>query len=259
VLCLIDGFNLYHSLRDCEHDADARVRWLDLHSLCESLLHALPCECAIGEVVYFSALAHHIEASRPGTIERHQQYMDVLRATGVSTRLGQFKRRRVVRPVCGAARDRYEEKETDVAIASRLLAPATRERYGVVLVVTGDTDLVPAVQTARSGPGALTVAVAFPYRRVNRQLRFAADAGLRLGRASYLRHQFPLAAPGSDRSLVSRPTEWSYLHRRGPGRPARPRRRGGPWRCARAARHAAADAEECLAGIDTGLLTTGEL
>jgi len=75
--------------------------------------------------------------------------------------------------------------------------------------VTGDTDLVPAVQTARSGPGALTVAVAFPYRQVNRQLRFAADASLRLGRASYLRHQFPLVAPGSDGSFVSRPTEWS--------------------------------------------------
>ena len=209
MLCLIDGFNLYHSLRDCEHDTDARVRWLDLRALCESLVHVLPGECAIGEVVYFSALAHHIEASRPGTIERHLRYMDVLRATGVSTRLGQFKRRRVVCPVCGAARDRYEEKETDVAIASRLLAPATRERYGVVLVVTGDTDLVPAVQTARSGPAALTVAVAFPYRRVNRQLRFAADASLRLGRASYLRHQLPLDAPGVDGGLVSRPTEWS--------------------------------------------------
>ena len=96
-----------------------------------------------------------------------------------------------------------------MAIASRLPAPATRERYGVVLVVTGDTDLVPAVQTARSGPAALTVAVAFPYRRVNRQLRFAADASLRLGRGSYLRHQFPPVAAGSDGGLVSRPPEWS--------------------------------------------------
>jgi hypothetical protein len=58
VLCLIDGFNPYHSLRDCERDTDARVRWLDLRSLCESPLHVLPGECAICEVVYFSALAH---------------------------------------------------------------------------------------------------------------------------------------------------------------------------------------------------------
>ena len=93
VLCLIDGFNLYHSLRDCERDTGARVRWLDLRSLCSSLLHALPGDCTLGEVVYFSALAHHIELSRPGTIVRHQQYIDVLRASGVTIRLGHFKRR----------------------------------------------------------------------------------------------------------------------------------------------------------------------
>ena len=209
VLCLIDGFNVYHSLRDCERDTGARVRWLDLRSLCSSLLHALPGDCVIGDVVYFSALAHHIESSRPGTIERHQQYIDVLRASGITVRLGHFKRRRVVCPVCGAARDRYEEKETDVAIASRLLAPESRERFELALIVTGDTDLVPAIQTARSGTAGLAVAVAFPYRRVNRQLRFAADASVRLGRASYLRNQFPAAALGSDGSLVSRPTEWS--------------------------------------------------
>jgi hypothetical protein len=75
--------------------------------------------------------------------------------------------------------------------------------------VTGDTDLVPAVETARSGPAALAVAVAFPYRRVNRQLRFAADSSLRLSRASYLRHQFPAAALGSDGGLVPRPIEWA--------------------------------------------------
>jgi len=209
VLCLIDGFNLYHSLRDCERDTGARVRWLDLRSLCSSLLHALPGDCTLGEVVYFSALAHHIELSRPGTIVRHQQYIDVLRASGVTIRLGHFKRRRVVCPVCRAARDRYEEKETDVAIASRLLAPESRERFDLALIVTGDTDLVPAVETARSGPAALAVAVAFPYRRVNRQLRFAADSSLRLGRASYLRHQFPAAALGSDGGLVLRPIEWA--------------------------------------------------
>jgi uncharacterized LabA/DUF88 family protein len=209
VLCLIDGFNLYHSLRDCERDTGARVRWLDLRSLCDSLLHALPGRCVVGEVVYFSALAHHIELSRPGTIERHQRYIDILRASGVTTRLGQFKRRRVVCPVCGAVRARFEEKETDVAIASRLLAPETREHFDLALVVTGDTDLVPAIETARLGPAALAVAVAFPYRRVNRQLRFAADASFRLGTASYLSHQFPAAALGSDGHPMTRPAEWS--------------------------------------------------
>ena len=209
MLCLIDGFNLYHSLRDCERDTGARVRWLDLWSLCGSLLHALPGECELGDVVYFSALAHHIEPSRPGTIERHQRYMEALRATGVTIRLGTFKRRRVVCAVCGAVRARYEEKETDVAIASRLLAAETRERFDLALVVTGDTDLAPAIETARSAPAPTPVAVAFPYRRVNRQLRFAADVSLRLGRASYLSHQLPPLVLGRNGRRVVRPAEWS--------------------------------------------------
>jgi hypothetical protein len=103
----------------------------------------------------------------------------------------------------------YEEKETDVAIASRLLAAETRRQFDLALLVTGDTDLVPAVATARAGTPPLTAAVAIPYRRVNRQLRFAADMSLRLGRASYVSHQLPATVRGSGGHLLSRPPEWS--------------------------------------------------
>jgi hypothetical protein len=35
---VIDGFNLYHSIRDIEHDSGVNCRWLDVHSLCESIV-----------------------------------------------------------------------------------------------------------------------------------------------------------------------------------------------------------------------------
>ena len=209
MLCLVDGFNLYHSLRDCERDTGARVRWLDVRSMCASLLHVLPGECSLGEIVFFSALAHHVERNHPGTIDRHLRYLDALRATGVTVRLGQFKRRDAVCPVCGAVRPRYEEKETDVAIASRLLAAESRRRFGVALLVTGDTDLVPAITTARAEPDPLVVAVAFPYRRVNRQLRSAADTSLRLSTKSYRRHQLPMTLPGPEGRVLARPQAWN--------------------------------------------------
>ena len=56
---LVDGFNLHHSLR-----------WLDLTALCSSLVHALPGRCEVAGIVYFSALARHMDASRPGTVAR---------------------------------------------------------------------------------------------------------------------------------------------------------------------------------------------
>lgn len=210
VLCLVDGFNLYHSIRDCERGGDQRLRWLDLRGLCESLLHTLPWPAHVidGDVVYFSAFAYHIESSRPGSVSRHQTYISALSASGVDVVLGHFKQRLVTCPDCGHRIVRFEEKETDVAIASRMLAPATLERHQAVMLVTGDTDLVPAIVTARSHPRRPYVVVAFPFGRVNRQLRQVSDASVRLKRAHYRRHQFPPRIESPDGRAILRPPEW---------------------------------------------------
>jgi len=55
-----------------------------------------------------------------------------------------------------------------VAIASRLLDPATLAGFQAALLVTGDTDLAPAVATAVACRSPLHVAVAFPFGRANR-------------------------------------------------------------------------------------------
>ena len=84
------------------------LRWLDLDALCSSLLHAVPGRCEVVGIVYFSALARHMEASRPGTVARHLRYLDALQATGVETILSQFKRRQIRCPYCGRVRDRWK-------------------------------------------------------------------------------------------------------------------------------------------------------
>lgn len=64
VAFLIDGFNLYHSLRELERLTKSPVKWLDLTRLCSAYLHAV--RSALGErvelaaVTYFSALATHL-------------------------------------------------------------------------------------------------------------------------------------------------------------------------------------------------------
>jgi len=50
VVCLIDGFNLYHSLRDLERGHGHSLRWLDLKALCSSLLHAVPGRCEVNPI-----------------------------------------------------------------------------------------------------------------------------------------------------------------------------------------------------------------
>ena len=158
-------------------------------------------------VVYFTALARHMEASRPGTVARHLRYIDALQATGVETALGHFKRRSVRCPICGRSFHRWEEKQTDVAIATRLAKAASAGACERLVLMSGDTDLVPAIRETR-GTWATNVGVAFPARRANAQLRQAADWSVNLGAATYARHQLPIALTSPDGRCIERPAEW---------------------------------------------------
>lgn|GEM_PF-698725 len=153
VVCLVDGFNLYHSLREVERGHGHSLRWLDLNALCSSLLHAVPGRCEVAGIVYFSAMARHREAARPGAVARHLRYVDALQATGVETILGHFKRRQVRCPYCGRVRDRWEEKQTDVGIAVRLVKLAATDACERVLVVSGSTPArMHGISSRRSSP-----------------------------------------------------------------------------------------------------------
>jgi uncharacterized LabA/DUF88 family protein len=200
---------VYHSLRDAEGQAGQPLRWLDLFGLCGSLAHAMPLRTDPGSIVYFSALARHMERSRPGTVARHLRYLDALQACGIETRLGRFRQHQTRCPSCGRTWGRWEEKETDVAIASRLLRLAAARDFSQVALLTGDTDLVPAILEAKAMRTGLAIGVVFPAARANEHLRSAADWTIRLTAWSYVRHQFPDVVRGPRGQRIHRPTEWS--------------------------------------------------
>jgi len=204
---LVDGFNVHHSLRESESATASRLRWLDLHGLCTALLHLVPGRCELDSVVYFSALARHLEPSRPGTVARHLRYIDALQATGVQTVLGRYRRRSTRCPLCWGWWDRWEEKKTDVAIATRLLRLVAAGECERLVVVSGDTDIVPAIDEARA-VWAAQVGVAFPARRANAQLRRVASWSVNLDPAWYLRHQLPCSVTAADGHAIVRPSGW---------------------------------------------------
>jgi len=148
-----------------------------------------------------------MEAARPGTVARHLRYLDALQATGVETVLSQFKRRQVRCPYCGRVRDRWEEKQTDVGIAVRLMRLAAVGACERVFVVSGDTDLVPAIGEARATWPA-RIRVAFPARRATAQLRAVADWTVNLDAGAYARHQLPRVVAGRDGTPIRRPSSW---------------------------------------------------
>lgn len=206
---LVDGFNLYHSLRDASRDlGGSGTRWLDLRALLSSYMSVFGSGAALHEIHYFSALATHLDARRPGTTTKHRLYLECLRATSVIIELGRFKLKDVHCRQCGQCTPHYEEKETDVAISVRLLELLNRGDVETVVLVTGDTDLAPAVRTGQRLYPTKEIAFAFPYRRKNNELARLTPRHFQVHKKQYLRFQFadPFVHPAGFQ--IPKPASW---------------------------------------------------
>lgn len=209
VCFLIDGFNLYHSLCSASKpEGSPCLKWLDLVGMCNTLTTStFPPPTIITGIHYFSALAHHRESENPGTVERHQAYIAALEATGVLVRLGNFKEKPGGCLTCGARFMRHEEKETDVAMAAKLLELFATDACDAAVFITGDTDIIPAIQTARQLWPEKVVRVGFPYRRRNKHLASAVTSSFKIGLEHYQQHQLPDLVEGP-LGPIAKPATW---------------------------------------------------
>lgn len=166
-LCYVDGFNLYHAIDELK---TPHLKWLDLWVLAQSFLR--PDEKLRG-VVYFTAVADW----NPDKARRHRKYISALRARGVEVVESRFQR--VTKPcrAWGRSCPFQEEKETDVALASRVLVDAfTRARLAKQIVVTADTDHVPMFKHLRASCPEIHLMLAIPPGRSTRAHALRANA-----------------------------------------------------------------------------------
>lgn len=207
----IDGFNLYHSVKNASVDLGlngAGTRWLDIHSMCNSYLHAIGNNAQTVGVYYFSALARHIEAFKPDVVARHKTYIECLEATGVAVELARFKKKRVQCPHCNQAINRHEEKETDVAIAAKLLELLFSDQCDTAAIITGDTDIVPAVKTAQRLFPQKQIVFLLPYKRHNQELAKLAAKHIEIKKETYARHQLPDPFVTAKGKKLFKPAAW---------------------------------------------------
>ena len=87
------------------------------------------------------------------------------------------------------ASSRSRRQATDVAIGTTLTRLVCDDACDTVVLVTGDTDLVPALTTSRDRDPRKTLAVLFPYRRANAELKRVVDASFTIKATAYARHQ----------------------------------------------------------------------
>ena len=137
VECFIDGFNLYHAVANLNQPD---LKWVDLRKLISGFTD--PNRHELREVFYFSAFA----TWRSNAHQRHRQYVEALKATGVTPVMGRFKEKDAFCKICKKPFKTHEEKETDVNIALWLLNEAYKDNFDEAFIVSRDSDLTPAIR-----------------------------------------------------------------------------------------------------------------
>lgn len=206
---IIDGFNLYHSVREDEADTDGQsTRWLDIKRLCTSYLHLFGKDATLASAHYFSALARHLESRKPDVTQRHRSFLECLTASGVEVHLNRFKQRECTCVHCKRTFAKHEEKETDVAIAVEILRLLHDDACDTVAIISGDTDIAPAVRAVQEMYPSKSVVFAFPYNRVNNELKKLAPGSFSISKSQYCSHQFPDPYLLPDGRQIIKPPKW---------------------------------------------------
>jgi uncharacterized LabA/DUF88 family protein len=201
----IDGFNLYYgAVRSTPH-----LKWLDIARFCQLLRP----NDDLRLIRYFSAL---IEGP---TKVNQETYLKALSTTPlVEIILGKFKRKTLKCGVtaCSAAGpklyDTREEKRTDVNIAIFMLDDAYRDQCDQLIIFSGDSDLVPAVNMVRLRFPTKRIVVYVPSQNPTRgaavELRTSAHVHKTLPLQILSKAQFPDQIPDGAGGVLTRPASW---------------------------------------------------
>lgn len=157
VTVYIDGFNLYHAINALGAN---HLKWLNYVKLAESFLRADEC---LRAVYMFSSPTKW----SPEKLKRHETYLAALRAVGVVVAETEFKK---AKKYC-KKEDRYckfwEEKQADVAIAVQMIGDAHAGKTNRIILLTADTDQIPAVKYLQAQFPEIELSLAIPPGRKN--------------------------------------------------------------------------------------------
>ncbi len=201
---LVDGFNLYHSLRRCEKETGRGLRWLNLWDLAANTQSTIGSDCRLIDVHYFTALPYHLATSEPGRLERHEAYVRALTAwrPACSIKLGHFQ------PHRESSEKTWHEKGTDMAIGAAAMRAAIRRDAEEIIIVSGDSDFVPLAELIRELFPEVKLRFAFPAHRTSRKLAQICPGSFHLRAEAYSRAQFPDIVQLPSGKHVVRPANW---------------------------------------------------
>lgn len=157
VTVYLDGFNFYHALDSIGKN---HIKWLNYNQLSESFLRQ-------GERLFKCYLFTSLTTMNDEKRRRNQLFLDASRAVGTEIIQAYFK---TAKKYC-KKEERYckfvEEKGNDVAIAVQMLADAHAGATHRIILVTADTDQIPAIRYIKNRFPEIELSLFIPPGRKN--------------------------------------------------------------------------------------------
>lgn len=205
VIVYVDGFNFYFGLRDMSRKDNKwkKFYWLDIVAFFEKMMTE---KQELLQVNYFSARPHDLNASKRQDL--------LFSANNLSPKfkltLGKYLKKDIPCKYCGKTIHSYEEKETDVRIATQIINDVYKNKCDISIIVSADSDIIPAVELVQEIKPSHKLFVYFPPLRYSINLSNACDAERKLSNfeSKFKQSMLPENVTLPNGITISRPVNW---------------------------------------------------
>jgi uncharacterized LabA/DUF88 family protein len=198
VIVYVDGFNLYFGMLEANL---SKCKWLDLDLLVRNLIK--PSQELIG-IKYFTSRV----SNNPEKQKRQTKYIEALQTKNIKIFYGHYQSGQVECNRCGNIWATYNEKMTDVNIATQMIIDAYQDNYDMAMLISGDSDLVPPIKIIHKNFPGKRIFVAFPPKRHNSSVALVSKGSMVIGRKKLIDSQLPNEVQKDDGYILRKPKEW---------------------------------------------------
>ena len=172
VIVYVDGFNFYYGLKSSKW---RKYYWLDMVNFIEKFLRP---HQELVQLNYFSAIPH-----QKGKQDRQDLFFSANKLNPkFKLHLGKFLEKKIACHSCGKDHISYEEKESDVRVATTMISDVVNNKCDVSILISADSDLIPPIDFIREFKPSHKIFVYFPPKRFSFDLQNKSDVFIKLER-----------------------------------------------------------------------------
>jgi len=139
---------------------------------------------------------------------RHKDYIKVLEHNKIEIVYGKFRAMDKKCTRCNKVYSTHEEKRTDVNIAIKLLEDAINDDFDIAVLISGDSDLIPAIETAKKIKPEKQFGVIIPYSRPAEELKHVAHFYMKMKEEHLQKSLLDEKVPLNDGTVITCPHSW---------------------------------------------------